>query len=96
MYQWIDKLEYWLLELPKPDMTILLHMPFEYSRELRKNRVSLDKHERDENHLKHAEQCYLELKELYNWKYINCIKDGNIRTIDDINEEILSLVLEEK
>ena len=31
MYQWIDKLEYWLLGLPKPDKTIFLHMPYEYS-----------------------------------------------------------------
>ena len=27
MYQWIDKLEYWLLKLPKPDCTILLKVP---------------------------------------------------------------------
>ena len=27
MYQWIDKLEYWLLQLPKPDKTIFLHVP---------------------------------------------------------------------
>ena len=34
MYQWIDKLEYWLLGLPKPDKTIFLHMPYEYSLKL--------------------------------------------------------------
>ena len=38
MYQWIDKLEYWLLNLPKPDITVFLHMPFEFSKELIKNR----------------------------------------------------------
>ena len=42
MYQWIDKLEYWLLQLPKPDITIFLHMPYEYATELRKNRNSID------------------------------------------------------
>ena len=26
MYQWIDKLEFWLLGLPKPDKTIFLHI----------------------------------------------------------------------
>ena len=31
MYQWIDKLEYDLLELPKPDKTIFLHMPYSYA-----------------------------------------------------------------
>ena len=46
MYQWIDKLEYWLLKLPKPDQTIFLHMPYQYSLELKKNRKHLDEHER--------------------------------------------------
>lgn len=96
MYQWIDKLEYWLLDLPKPDVTIFLHMPYEYSKELKKNRTSLDEHEKSEEHLRHAEACYLELKELYNWEYINCIKDNKIRTIEDINNEVLKIVLEEK
>ena len=93
MMNWLEKLEYDLLELPKPDMTIFLHMPFEYSKVLKSNRNSLDEHERDEQHLRHAEACYLELRELYNWSYINCIKDNKIRTIEDINKEILNLVL---
>lgn len=93
MYQWIDKLEYWLLELPKPDMTVFLHMPYEYSLELKKNRVSLDEHEKSEFYLKHAEACYLELKELYNWEYINCIKDNKIRSVEDISDEVLDKVL---
>ena len=42
MYQWIDKLEYWLLDLPKPDVTIFLHMPVEYSLKLRQNRETID------------------------------------------------------
>ena len=52
MYQWIDKLEYWLLQLPKPDQTIFLHMPYQYSLELRKNRKFLDENERSSEHLK--------------------------------------------
>lgn len=94
MFQWIDKLEYWLLGLPKPDMTIFLHVPYKYSTELKKNRSFLDEHEKSEEHLKNAEICYLELVGLYNWKYINCIKDDKIRTIEDISEEILKLILE--
>ena len=93
MYQWIDKLEYWLLELPKPDMTIFLHMPYEYSLKLKSNREFLDEHEKSEEHLKHAEFCYKELQELYNWEYVNCIKDNKIRTIQDISDEVLTKVL---
>ena len=50
MYQWIDKLEYWLLQLPKPDRTIFLHMPYQNSLELKKNRKSLDEHQRSAQH----------------------------------------------
>lgn len=94
MYQWIDKLEYWLLNLPKPDQTIFLHMPYEYSLELRKNRKYLDEHERSPEHLKNAEESYIELAELYNWKRIECVKDGKIRSIDDISDEIMTLIEE--
>ena len=96
MFQWIDKLEYWLLGLPKPDMTIFLHMPYEYSLKLKSNREFLDEHEKSEEHLKHAESCYKELQELYNWEYINCIKNNEIRTIEDISEEVLEKVLNMK
>ena len=94
MYQWIDKLEYWLLKLPKPDKTIFLHVPVEYTKELRKNRKSLDNHELSDEYLKGAEDSYLELQELYNWDKIECVKDNKLRSIEDINEEILNLVLE--
>ena len=94
MYNWIDKLEYWLLKLPKPDKTIFLHVPYTYAVELKKNRESLDQHETNEEHLKNSEVAYIELSEMYNWKHINCIKDDKIRTIEDINEEILSCLKE--
>ncbi len=95
MYQWIDKLEYWLLKLPKPDMTIFLHVPYEYSIKLRNNRTSIDEHEKSEEHLKQAEACYVELSELYNWYKIECVKDNNLRSIEDINDEIIEAIKKE-
>lgn len=92
MYQWIDKLEYWLLKLPKPDKTIFLHMPYEYSVELKKNRELIDEHEKSPEHLKSAEDAYIELAGLYNWNTIECVKDGEIRTIEDINNEVYEIV----
>ena len=94
MYQWIDKLEYWLLKLPKPDKTIFLHVPYEYGEELRKSRNVSDEHERSETHLKQAEEAYIELSELYNWSRIDCIKDNKLRSIEEINEDILRIVLD--
>lgn len=96
MYQWIDKLEYWLLKLPKPDKTIFLHMPSEFSLELMKNRSLVDDTELDLEHLKNAEQTYIELSELYNWSIVECAKDEKIREIDDINNEILDIVTKDK
>ena len=89
MYEWIDKLEYWLLGLPKPDTTFFLHVPYSYAVELKKNRKSLDEHEKSPEHLKHSETAYVELSELYNWHHINCIKNKEMRTIEDINEELM-------
>ena len=50
IYQWIDKLEYWLLKLPKADKTIFLHMPLEVSNILKQNREFLDEHEKSSTH----------------------------------------------
>ena len=94
MYEWIDKLEFWLLNLPKPDKTIFLHVPYTYALELKKNRESLDQHEISEEHLKNSEVAYIELSSMYNWKHINCIKDNEIRTIEDINKEIIECLKE--
>ena len=94
MYQWIDKLEYWLLKLPKPDKTIFLHVPYSYAFELKKNRISLDEHEKSEEHLKNSEVAYLELASYYHWVNINCIKDKTIRTIEDISDEIMKNIEE--
>ena len=94
MYQWIDKLEYWLLRLPKPDITIFLHMPYEKATELKKNREFLDEHEKNPEHLKHAEDAYIELSELYNWSRIECVKDDEIRSIEDINDEVFKIIKE--
>ena len=92
MYQWIDKLEYWLLKLPKPDKTIFLHVPFEYNVILTHKRDNLDEAEKNEEHLKNAEKAYIELAELYNWDKVECVKDGELRSIEDINEEIYNIV----
>ncbi len=92
MYQWIDKLEYWLLDLPKPDKTIFLHVPYEYTLELLKNRTVLDEHEKDSLYLKRSEEAYIELSELYGWDRVECVTSGKLKTINEINEEIMEII----
>ena len=96
MYQWIDKLEYWLLQLPKPDKTIFLHVPYKFSKELKKNREITDEYEKTEDYLKKAEQAYIELSELYNWDIVNCVEDDSLKSIKEINDEIYNKVIEKK
>lgn len=90
MYKWLEDLEYGLLNLPKPDVTIFLHMPYEYSLVLKSARSeALDELEKSKEHLIAAERAYLELVELYGFDKIECVRDGEIRTIQDINDELI-------
>ena len=93
LYKWIEELEYKLLELPRPDITFFLHMPVSYIEKLKKNRDELDSHELNKQYLENAEQTYLELANMFNYQKINCIKDDNIRTIDEIHEEIYNYII---
>ena len=92
LFKWIDKLEYWLLELPKADLTIFLHVPYILSKELQKNRNDLDGHEKIEPYLINTEKTYMELSSLYNWQVVSCAQDNNLRSIEEINQEILKIV----
>lgn len=86
MYQWIDKLEYWLLKLPKPDYTILLNMPYKYN-----NQLSFELTDDNKNKEK-VLNAYLELAGLYNWDVIDCIVDSKEKSIDEIHKEIMELL----
>lgn len=93
MYKWLEKLEFELLELPKPDIAIFLHLPYEYSLELKSGRVeSLDQLERDENNMRCAEQAYVEIAQIYRFKTIDCVYQNKIKTIDDISHEVYDYV----
>ena len=70
-------------------------MPFEYAAILKKNREETpDQHEANKAHLEQAEKAYLELTEKYGYIKITCVKDDCIRTIDDINDEVVEKIKE--
>ncbi len=96
MYDFLYELEFNMLGLIKPDLVIFLHMPYLYASILKQNRTYLDGHEKDANHLKNAENAYLELSDRYNFSYVVCVKDNEIRNIDDINEELYNKILNNK
>lgn len=93
IYKKIELLEYDINELPRPDKTILLYLPYEYATILKKQRKELpDEAESNAEYLKKGENAYLELAKLYNYDIINCVNNNNIRTIENINEEIYQKV----
>lgn len=95
MYRWLNDFEYDFLELPRPDYSVLLHMPYEYALELRNKRDELDDHEKSERHLKNAEAAYLEIADLYDFKIIECVEENKIRTVEDISNELYEATINE-
>ena len=93
MYDWLDNLEFNLLELPKPDISVFLHMPFEFSLILKKNREEdMDQNEKDKNHLINAENAFIELANKYDFYTIQCNDGDRIKTIEEINEDLYNYV----
>ncbi len=96
---WLSDLEYDRLELPKPDLVIFLDMPPACARKLmqdRANKITGEKqkdiHERDPHHLERAYENAMEIASLSGWQIIHCANDENIRSIDEISDEIYQLV----
>ena len=94
IYKKIELLEYEINELPRPDKTVLLYLPYEYACILKKDRKEKpDEAERNETYLKLGEKAYLELSALYGYDVIDCVKNKEIRTIEDINQELYDKII---
>lgn len=96
---WLWDFEFNLYGLPVPNEVFFLNMPVEKSIELMKNRENKfthqekkDIHERDVNHLKDAYEAACDVSKKYNWYEIKCVKNNEIRTIEDIHQEIYNEV----
>lgn len=89
---WLEKTEYEELELPVPDLVILLDIPLAVSENLVKERArqggSMDIHEQHLDYLRKCHDAYQELVNLYGWKRIPCTEEGKLRTIEDIGEDV--------
>ena len=96
LYDWLETLEFDLLELPHADIKIFLHMPFIQAKILKQNREETeDGHEKDEEHLKSAEAAYIELAKKYNFKTIECVDGEQIKSIEQIHLELMDYLLKE-
>lgn len=100
--EWLWDFEFNLYGLPVPTKVFFLNMPIEKSIELMKDRenkftneTQKDIHERDKNHLTDAYNVACKIAKKYNWYEVKCTNNNLIRTIEDIHEEIFSVLLKE-
>ncbi|MFZ5968648.1 MAG: dTMP kinase [Bacillota bacterium] len=96
---WLWALEFEMYGLPVPDCVIFLDMPPRYSKELRKMRNNKitgeqeqDIHEKDEAYLENSYKNAREVACKYSWESIQCVKEENLKSIEEIHEEIYEVV----
>ena len=100
---WLYDLEYNILWLQKPDLTIFLNVSPKTSqklvlqkekREYIKNWKKMDIHEEDKNHLENAyESAKLVVEKFDDWIKIDCEQNWEMKSIEEINKEILDKIL---
>ena len=90
---WLYDLEYDKLGLPKPDLVIYLDVPTDFTEAMMRRREAdtnthADIHEQDMDYLATCRRTGKAAAEFYGWTVIQCVKDGAMRSIEDIHEEI--------
>lgn len=95
--QWLYDFEYSKLGLPSPDLVLYLDVPTDYTQRLLRHReqdtnTQADIHEKDTAYLATCRRTGKKAAAFYGWKQIECVRDGQMRTIEDIHEEIYAAV----
>ncbi len=76
-YKWLDHLEHTIFNLPKPDLTLILHTPTE--------NTPID--------LKDVQQTYVEVANLFpNTKLVECYQDGQLLSPQEIQAKVWELI----
>ena len=96
---WLLDFEYIKLGLPKPDKVIYLYVPIKVSQKLMSERYSGDEgkkdiHEKNLGYLKRCQEVANYCVDNLQWIKIDCTKDGQLLSIDQIHELIKEAVLD--
>jgi dTMP kinase len=100
---WVNDMEYSVLGIPVPDVTLYLHMSAAIGQQLVDKKEARDYiqgkkrdiHEADLGHLENAERAYhfcLEHDSIEKWQKISCFSEDSPRTIEDIHKDIYGAV----
>ena len=90
---WLYEFEYEKLGLPRPDLILYLDVPTDFTEKMLRHReqdtnTSADIHEQDTEYLATCRRTGKAAAEFYGWTVIDCVRDGAMRSIEDIHEEI--------
>ena len=85
------------MELPKPDAVLYMDVSLETAVRQMRNREAMtntkgDIHETDNAYLAKCRECGREAAKFYKWDIIQCERNGQIRPIEDIQEEIYQVI----
>lgn len=94
---WLYDFEYNKLGLPRPDLTIYLDVPTDFTEKMLRGReqatnTQADIHEKDTEYLATCRKTGRAAADYYGWTVISCVKDGKMRSMDDIHNEIYTAV----
>ena len=95
--RWLDEFEHDRLELPRADLVLYLDMPTEMAVKLLRSReqatnTTADIHEVDDTYLATCRTAALQAAKVLGWTVIPCAENGRLRSIEEIHEQIWSLV----
>ena len=93
--EWLFQYEYQLLGLPAPELVIYLRVDPQISQALMSGRYHGDEQKKDihERNLPYLERCRLAADYCtahLHWHPVECVRDGAMRSIEDIAAEVLS------
>lgn len=100
-FQWLDKLEHQVFAVPRSNLNILLYVPAEIAYQLiekKELRAYLagekkDIHEEDINHLRYAQQTFLEIaRGKRDWITIDCTENGKLLSEQVIADKVWCVV----
>lgn len=99
-FYWLEDFEYGLMGIPEPDAVIFLDMPIEISQKMMSKRYEGDESKKDihESNLDYLYKCReaaLDAAREMGWYVVQCSDGNEPRTIDDIGNEIFSIVTRE-
>ena len=94
---WLYEFEYDKLGLPKPDLILYLDVPTDFTEAMMRRReadtnTTADIHEQDMEYLATCRRSGRAAAEFYGWTVIDCVRNGEMRSIEDIHEEIYRYV----